>query len=291
MMNVRLKLREPEGLIVPEGPSFSPARIIKTTVDGTTISFKVPKHSPRKKSKPTLPDRHYEGEYTVFYGKHNPKFKALWYWEYREIFDHAWAFCGPWFSGVRAQLWMFIELLKPVDYQNQDLSLFHPRIFEQMLGDYLISTYSGTIDDTTEEQRCYSIAPVDWQPCEHLPMVATRFKKITDPSVTTFDPDYFLFFPIADDLMVSVRFMPSQLLNLPQEERDRLVDTSTMLALMDKIIDSFHVELSPQALAQQQAALKGLKDTSLVKEYPPFDWNSREFRKRTFVDPDNIAND
>jgi hypothetical protein len=289
MMNVRLKLREPEGLIVPEGPSFSSARIIKTTIDGTSISFKAPKHSPRKKSKPVLPDRIYDLEYTVFHGEKNKKFKAPWYWEYREIFDHAWAFCGPWFSGVSAQLWMFLRLLKPVDYPNQRLSLFHPRVFEQMVGDYLTFIYSDAVDDTSN--KCYSIAPVDWQPCEHLPVVATKLKAISDPDISMLEPDNFLFFPIADDLMVSARFMPSQLLNLPQEERDRLVDTSTMLALMDKIVDSFHVELSPQALAQQQAALKGLKDTSLVKEYPPFDWNSREFRKRTFVDPDNIAND
>ncbi len=42
---------------------------------------------------------------------------------------------------------------------------------------------------------------------------------------------------------------------------------------MDNIINSIELDLSPEAKAQQQRALKGLDNTELVKDYPPLKWD------------------
>lgn len=282
MMNVSMKLREPSGQVVPEGPCFDQSRIMKTAIDGTRLSFKVPKHRPQKAYEPTVPEKVYCSDSIFFRESRNELLSVPYDWEYHELFEHAWAFYGPWFTGVQAEMRMFVRLLKPVHYANPDVSLFHPRAFEQMIGDYLTYVYAGTISDT-QGGKCYSIGPLAWKPYEKLPMVAARLKVVSDPEVVTLDPRYDLFFPIADRLMVSMMFVPSQLTNIQsQVERDKRISPATMLELMEKIISSLEVELSSQAIGQQGAALAGLDDTSLVSEYPPLDWNSEAFRKKNF---------
>lgn len=282
MMNVPLKLREPDGSIVPEGPSFDRSREIKTEIDGTTLSFKVPKHRPKKAYQPTFPDRSYDSGEIIFRESRNELLSVPFDWEYHDLFEHAWSFYGPWFTGVQAEMRMYVRLLKPVNYPNADISMYHPRAFEQMIGDYLTYVYAGTISDV-QGGRCYSIGPVAWQPYEKLPMVAARLKVVSDPEVVTLDPRYELFFPVGNRLLVSMMFIPSQLTNIQsQVERDKLVSPDTMIELMEKIIGSLKVELSPQALGQQEAAVAGLENTSLVRDYPPLDWNSEDFRSKNF---------
>ncbi len=295
MMNVRIKLREPNGPVVPEGPSFAWSRTFKTTIDGTKIQFMVPKHRPRRPHKPTLPDKSYRSDRIAFYESRNERLSVPFDWRYWKLFDHSWAFYGPWFTGIRAELGMDITLLKPVNYANPDISLFHPRAFEQMLGDYLTYLHAGSTS-RTKGGKCYSIGPVDWHPYTKLPTVAARLNVISDETVQPASRQHFLFFPISNQLMVSVLFFPYQVLYhellVPptQDEFDRHVSPTTMFALIDQIIDSFQVELSPEALAQQQAALAGLEDTSLVSEYPPLDWNSPEFRKHAFKQDETSDN-
>jgi hypothetical protein len=91
-------------------------------------------------------------------------------------------------------------------------------------------------------------------------------------TVAQHDVRYLVFFPISDKVMACINFWPSQFLALPQAELDKRVDRSTMLELMDNIINSIEVKLSPEAQAQQKAALAGLEDTSLVNDFAPLDW-------------------
>ncbi|MGQ9426469.1 hypothetical protein ACXYTJ_10210 [Gilvimarinus sp. F26214L] len=84
---------------------------------------------------------------------------------------------------------------------------------------------------------------------------------------------HWVFFPIADDIMATFHFMPSRLLGLPRSELDKRASVAPMYDLMEKIINSIELELSPDAKAQQARALAGLTDTSLVKEYPPLKWD------------------
>ncbi|MFA7555103.1 MAG: hypothetical protein WCY88_12700, partial [Spongiibacteraceae bacterium] len=62
--------------------------------------------------------------------------------------------------------------------------------------------------------------------------------------------------------------------NYPRSELDKRVNEQPMLDLMENIIDSLQLKLSPEAQAQQEAALKGLEDASLIKAYPPLKWDN-----------------
>jgi hypothetical protein len=47
-MYVSFKFRKPNGLVTPRGPNFAWAQTITTTIDGTRIRFKVPRHRPER---------------------------------------------------------------------------------------------------------------------------------------------------------------------------------------------------------------------------------------------------
>lgn len=282
MMNVSLQLREPNDLIIPKGPGFDTARYISTEIDGTEIQFKAPKHKPRRASyDPIIPSKSYTSDSLNFRVDRDENIDVPYDWAYFRLFEHSWVFNGSWFTGTRGHLDMYVDLVKPVNYSNEGVSLFHPRAFEQLVGDYLTYQFAGGISQNNKG-KCYRVGPVDWQPFNSITANAARFKVVSDQSVITWTPRHTLVFPISNELMVVFTFEPNQLVNLsPQEERDKRVSASTMLELAENIISSLEIKLSAEARAQQEAAVEGLDDTSLVSEYPPLDWNSASFRRES----------
>ena len=274
MMHVRYKFREPNGLVIPKGPSFSGARNITCDIDGTTLSFKTPKHRPRHKNyDQLLPSQSYKMDEMIFRSNFDENVKVSDNWKTFDLFRRSWAFNGPWFTGILAELQMYCTLIKPVNYENMDFSLFHPRAFENIVANYLTNQYSKSIDKGFSGKHLY-IAPVDWQPLTHLPVVAVKLQVVRDDSLTFSGIRHFVFFPISDQVMASFLFEPSQIRAGTQADLDKKVSRSTMYELMDNIIDSIQLTLSPEAQAQQNAALADLEDTSLVKEFLPLQWDT-----------------
>jgi len=273
-MYVKYKLRKAKGLVIPKGPNFARAKTTRCDIDGTIIKFKTPKHRPeRSNNKPVLPARSYKLDEMIFRSNYSEGFSVSDNWETYEFFYHAWAFYGPWYTGTLAILRMHISLIKPVHYNNNDFSLFHPRAFEKIIGDYLTNEYSHYTSDSSGGKHHY-IAPVNWQPLLDYPVAAVRLEVRPDLAVVRDKVRYFVFFPIANNIMACIQFEPSQILALSQEELDKRVDRSTMLELMNQIIDSIELTLSSEAQAHQQAALVGLDDTSLIKEHLPLKWST-----------------
>jgi len=274
MMNVRYKLRKAKGLVAPKGPSFSRSKKIVSDIDGTVIQFRAPKHSPRRPQDKVFPARSYNLDEMIFRSSYSEGFNVSDNWDTFRFFTHVWAFNGPWFTGALAEMQMYFTLVKPVRYENNDFSLFHPRAFEKIVGDYLtnnFSTYKSKVGETIGKH--FYIAPNNWQPLQGFPTVAVKLEVIPDVVTINETVRYFVFFPITSRVMACIQFVPSQFLNLPQAELDKRVDRSTMLELMDNIINSIEVKLSPEAQAQQKAALAGLDDTSLIKDFAPLDWS------------------
>ena len=281
-MYVRYKFREPDGLVIPKGPSFSNAGTIVSDIDGTVIKFKTPKHRPQYKNrKQLLPHPSYQMDEMIFRSNYDEDIKVSDNWKTFDLFERSWAFYGPWFTGVMAELEMYFTLVKPVNYKNMDFSLFHPRAFENIVADYLTNQFSRYIDK--DNGKHHYITPVEWQPLSHLPVVAVKLQLAPDEKVVSRTINHFAFFPIADQVMACIQFIPSQLRAATQEELDKRVSRTPMYALMDNIIDSIQLTLSPEAQAQQKAALAGLEDTSLVKEFLPLNWDNTkpdsEFKK------------
>lgn len=274
MMHVKYKLRKSKSLVTPKGPNFAWAKTISCDFDGTVVKFKAPKHRPRHSNdEPISPKHELKLNEIVFRSSYTEGFNVSDNWKKIELFYHAWAFYGSWFSGTLAELEIHFNLIKPVNYKNNNFSLFHPRAFEKIIGDYLTNNFSMFKRETMGGKHHY-IAPVNWQPLDSFPMVAARLEVQPDSSVISRPIHYFVFFPITDKVMAVIQFIPSQLLALSQEELDKRVDRSSMLELMENIINSIELTLSPEALAQQKSALAGLDNTSLIKDFPPLKWES-----------------
>ncbi len=161
-MHVPYKLRESNGLIIPKGPRFSSARTISCTIDGTVISFKAPKHRPQHSNdEQLLPNYSYSSENMIYRSYYNESIDESDNWNYFEFFYNAWAFYGPWFTGTLAELEMHVSLVKPVNDKNQGFSLFHPRAFEKIIGDYLTNNFSKYISESSGGKHHY-IAPLNW---------------------------------------------------------------------------------------------------------------------------------
>lgn len=87
----------------------------------------------------------------------------------------------------------------------------------------------------------------------------------------------YLCLPITDNhiLCLSFSFSRSQFFpdaNEPYKDVDEWVNIAPMKALTEDVMNSLEISLSPTAQAQQAKALSGLKEASLVKEFPPLKW-------------------
>jgi len=269
-MNLPFKLRENTGYCIPEGPAFSSARQVSFTINGTNIEFLAPQHKPISRYREEIkPDHQYKFRDINFQSNFNKDIHLSDSWKTHQILYRSWAFNGPWFTGPLAELDMSLILIRPTDL-NEQISYFHPRAFEQAVGDYLSNRFSLIKDNG----RPSLIAPVNWLPIKNLPVVGARLQVAPDESLTLLKTikEYF-FFPIADQCLVAISFYPAQLLGkMSQKDKDKHIDRSTMLSLMNDIIDSLKITLSPEAQAWQEEALKGLDDTTLIKNFPPMKW-------------------
>lgn len=275
MMHFRLKLRESNNFITPKGPSFNTAGKVRISISGTEIEFRAPKHRPRHSNREdTEPKRKYERRQLSFLSKFDEEDAALGRknnWEEMLLLWRSWAFNGPWFTGTLGELSLSLRLIRPINYAQQ-FSLFHPRAMEMIIGDYLTFLYGHRLNKFRNNIQEY-VAPLDWQPLNTLPVNVASMRVESHDFTPYRRNSRMVFFPIADDILVLFSFDPSRLKNLPKAEMDKLVNPQPMHDMIDNIINSIRLTLSPEAKAQQEKALEGLTDTSLVKHFPPIKWD------------------
>ena len=273
-MHVKYKLRETEELVHPKGPNFSSAQTIHSVFSGTRLSFKAPRNRPvDKRLTEIIPEKHYDEDdlKRQFHCFDNDFHDTQNHLEYFDLFRRFWAFYGPWFTGTMGQLRMHITLIMPVNFDHE-FSLFHPRAFEKFVGDYLTLIHGKPID---KEGNFNFTTPVKWQPLANWPTAAARLEVVPNKYAYTTTTSHQLFFTLSDQIIANVKFEPNRYPNIPKKELDKRVSEDSMLELMNNIIDSFQLTLSDEAKQQQQAALAGLEDTSLIKHYPPINWNEQ----------------
>ena len=268
MMNFKTKLRHGKGFYEPVGPSFSRAKKWKLDVEGTIIEFSAPKHKPMIKSrKARIPQKQYRYEHHMFFKSQNTNVVVADVWEYVSLFYHDWAFNGPWFTGCLANVSMVVSVIKN-KMTNENMSYFHPKAFEQTIGDFLTNRYSKYKD----EGKFLYQAPIKWKTINNLSVIAARMEVISDGSISPYSKDEYLFFPIDNEHFIMMIFNPLRDARGTEAEIDKVIGYKNLGELIDNIIDSVKITLSPEAKAQQEKALEGLDDTSLVETFLPMDW-------------------
>ncbi len=270
MMNFQIKLRQQIGFCDPVGPAFSRARKYRFSIEGTEIEFRAPRHRPMIKSqKAFIPDKAYWYDSPKMHFRSlDPNHKALDKWQSVGLFWHDWAFNGPWFTGCLAHVSLGIAIYQAKS-SAKAVSYFHPRAFEQTIGDFLTDIYSWEKEGGRHEYQ----APINWQPVDSLGVPAARLEVISDGSVGLYSKDIKLYFPIDNDHFVAMGFRPSRSApGTTEAEIDKLIGYKNLGELIDNIIGSVKVTLSAEAKAQQEEAIKGLEDTRLTRTFLPMKW-------------------
>lgn len=267
-----LRLRDTKEPCTPRGPTFKSAKRYKIFFNDTEVRFRMPRHrSPYEEA--FKPSHYYDLIPYIF--KFSNSNKNNWY--YFSFLGREWVFYGPWFTGRQGS----IDVLSYITYPatlSEDLSFFHPRVFENLVADYLSLTYKD--DAYNGKQRWF--APVNWRPLENFPCVAVTFDVMANRNAANSrQQEKFLVFPISERKLCIFRFSLSWNIffdenDKPHPDQEKWIDISEMTKLADDVINSFQVTLSPEAKIQQEKALEGLTDRALVREFPPLKWGSEE---------------
>lgn len=279
-----LKLRTSKNLIIPKGPSFKKARTYEVNLDGTKLKFKAPKDSQQiSKYKFSFSAKNTR-EKIIFHGygegPHNPKDLSE-KWERATCYEAGWAFNGPWFSGPVSDLKLLVKAYRIKNYP-ESVSLFHPRAFEKVIGDYLSIFYSELSDHRGNIQT-YS-APLDWRAFSAGDVYGAYFK--VSRTLTNHlggGSRYFAFFPIDSRTMGRFMFDIARLGLFPEPSHDKISSLEPLYQLMNDIVGSIRVKLSPEGLQQKQLAQEGLEDASLVDYYPPIKWDKLDDQTRAAI--------
>ena len=249
------------------------APTLRFALDDTTVQLRAPRHRSDFKSRDEdvlHPARRYNLAAQTF--RPMQRNLAVDRWHNLDLVFRSWSFYGPWFTGRLAEMSMYIGLLTPTQPQA-GVSLFHPRAFENAVADYLTDQFAP---DKRDGKSLWA-APVNWQVLHSLPSVAARLVVMPDQQKNrTSDFEEYVFFPIADRYMVKLIFTPVLSINASLEESRKQIDHMPMETLMNDIINSLQVTLSPAALAQQAAALSDLEDTSLTEHFAPLKWTTEK---------------
>lgn len=267
-MNSQAKLRTNPALCIPVGPSFKKPRNWELDIDGVQIKFSTPKHKPMIKSrKAIIPDPFYLFKDMPFRSTYNSEFDIADKWKSTCLFSHDWAFKGSWFSNCVANVHMSLMVLKQKT-PDENLSFFHPRAFEQTIGNFITNTYSKL---KSEGQFEY-IAPVNWQSIKNHPVIASRFKVIKNEAIAPYSCIEYLFFPIDDQHLMYLVFHPHRSASGSKAGIDKEISDENMNTLINTIMNSLEITLSSKAQLQQEKAIHDLKDTTLIEDFLPMDW-------------------
>jgi hypothetical protein len=289
MFNFSWALRDQSGFTSPQGPSFKWALWHHIMLSDVHIKLKVPRHNTR------LPVESYDIPGSVEiknldfknYERHSKKQRSA------AVIYREWEFYGPWFTGSMGGInfsGSVISALKP----TSGLNYFHPRALEAAIAEYLAVDYSHEFSPRDREQVW--LAPVNWRQQPSFPCIAARFDVIR-PRAPHFGPYSYLIFPLTKThyfVFECKMSRPPVFTDIkPEPALNDWIDPQPFLTLIDQVLNSVRVELSPQAKADQEEALRGLveHEKELVKEFPPLKWVASEEPKKEQDDEDDDDDD
>jgi len=268
MFNWPLKLRQQTEFCIPKGPSFKFSGNVCFSIGGTTISLRAPRHSLASPLESIRP--HNINDFNEL--RMRPWEQGKDEWLYQNFFRRQWEFYGPWFSGYKGNLTLDITLITRSD-EPDSVSFFRPKVFENAISDHLKMEYSGDIYEGAQEW----FAPVDWRVINTWPSVASTFyAKPNNKVPSNHSPSHYLVFPVSNKHLIRVCFDLRRDCAGSQEEQDKQVGMAEIEQLSSDIMNSLHIELSPEALGQQAKALEGVEDAELSESFLPIKFTTPE---------------
>ena len=257
-----------EDAVTPIGPDFKKAKQFKIDFNGTKIKISVPKHKSQI-YEPLDPDQKYDLQSLnmPFYSSKSNDFLGF------SPLIRAWNFKD------KNNKFDLLNCLCKFDIysqykKNHELSYFHPRTFENALASLLTFEYKA---EFFQGQQMW-LAPCNWQEIKISQNRFAKFSVRSKPPINKRQKQIYFTTPITDHHFIVLWFEYNW--NIPTEDfktkhgKDKeMVNTSEVEKLIDNIIGSVNLELSPEAMLAKAKATEGLDDISLVKEFPPLKWD------------------
>lgn len=263
-------IRAPE-FCEPKASSFKKAKKWSVNIEGTDIEFRTPKHnSIVYAEKAKYPDSKYNYEVIPFRDTYNKNLHIKDLWKNACLYFSRWSLNGPLLTGSLADISSSFFIMKHKT-TNENISFFHPRVFEKTVSDFITNGYSKHKDEGQHEY----IAPVDWEAYNSSNTPAARFKIITNESIKPFHQTEFFFFVLDDNHLAYFVFHPSRHVfhARTKADYDKKIGEKYINELIDNVINSINITLSDKAKSQQKKAIEGLADSSVTTSFPPLKWD------------------
>lgn len=172
-------------------------------------------------------------------------------------------------TGAKAQLSVALSIIgRDEAHEYENSSFFHPRVFENVVADYLNALYGHHGLSGGFQHK----GPVDWKPVIGLPVFGASFKVFHyDPyDGQLFKPEDLIVFPITSKHFVEVAF------DRQVYSKDRAAkpyfDITPVDELQKAITSSIQLELGPEAQAEWDRVAAECPDMSLTSSFAPLRW-------------------
>lgn len=264
----KLKLRSRPESCTPVGPNFDSAREVKVNLAGTLLEFRAPRHSPLpNESIPQLRanSRRYEFGSGDFI---NPNCLPSESWRHTAILSRKWGFYGPWFTGHMGQVSGYLEVIQ-LARPSGNANFLHPKALESASLAYITALLGHEVyDEGTGET--YETAPLNWSTVKQLDCPNLQFD--SENTFSAAQPCRHIFIPISRSHIARLALDIHQSAAGSREEVDRKVSPEPFKCLVNNIVDSIKVTLSPEAQADLED-IKRLHPGARVSETcPPLKW-------------------
>jgi len=187
-------------------------------------------------------------------------------WDLDFFYENTWYFVGPWFSGSKASLTAQAILVSASRGSGfTESNLFHPRVFEEAIANYLDKTYGY---DRSGKKPHYR-GPLNWRVLpisSSLQAVVCDIHQIHNGSRENPSVSRLVFFPVSKHQFVRVLFDFGGI-SIHDEIRAK-----PLFALCDSIIDSMRLEVGASTQAEWDKVKAICPDMSLTESFGELPW-------------------
>ncbi|WP_028875481.1 hypothetical protein [Teredinibacter turnerae] len=190
-------------------------------------------------------------------------------WLFHHFYSDEWLFVGPWFSGFQARLTGTGLLVTPdtrIKSSFSDKNLFHPKVFESAIANYLDHRYGYYRNGRKPRYR----GPLNWRVLpisKSIQAVICDIHQIGNSSIDNPLLLRLVFFPVTPQTFIYITFSFGG-----TEIYNNKVCAEPMFKLCDSIINSFHLDVGAKTQAEWEKVKATCPDMSITDSFGELPW-------------------
>ncbi len=188
-------------------------------------------------------------------------------WDRDIFYSNTWYFVGPWFTGIQARLNTNALLITANERgMFSDKNLFHPRVFETAIANYLDISYG--YDKAGRKPRYRG--PLNWRVLplsSSIQAVVCDIHHIGNSSKENPDLQRQIYFPITPQNMIRINFDFGDI-DIYRDE----VRAKPLFKLCDSIIETFRMEVGKNTQAEWDKVKATCPDMSITDTFGELPW-------------------